>query len=130
MEDQLRVEVCSSIIVASLQMLDDCGSLGLVQEVRQLGKHFLREVSNLLVRPSPRFGQRKDRGELPRGEATGWGTASLLAPGVGMSVGMAIAVPISIWMTVCVGTGLRDIEVQVQSNAKQRGTLLQAVGRG
>jgi len=61
MEDQLRGEVCSSIIVASLQMLDDCGGLGLVQEVRKLGKHLLREVSNLLVRPSPRLGQREDR---------------------------------------------------------------------
>src|SRR5688572_20880565 len=101
MEDQLRVEVCSSSIMASLQVLDDCGCLVLVQEIRQLRKHLLRKVPDLLVRPSPRLGQRKDRRKLLRGETTGGSAVPFSALSIGVSVG-GIAVAISIGVGVSI----------------------------
>src|SRR2546426_7947769 len=118
-----------SIIVASLQMLDYRRCLRLVKEIWKLRKHLLREVTNLLVRPSPRFSQREDRGELFRGQTARGRGVHLRAFAVGVSIhGMAVA--ISIGVTVPAGADLRNIEVQMQPDAEQRGTLLQAVGRG
>src|SRR2546429_4202614 len=59
-DPQFRVEVCSSSIVTSLQVLDHRGCLSLVQKVRQLSKHFLSEITDLLVRPILRLSQRED----------------------------------------------------------------------
>ena len=129
-EVQLRVEVCSSIIVPSLQMLDDRRGLRLFQEVRKLCKHLVRKFTDLLVRPPTRFGQREDRRELLRGQTT----CGLAIPfrnfGDNSSVG-GMAVAIYIGVTVPAGDSLRNVEVQMHSDAEQRDALLQAVrGRG
>jgi len=127
-EVQLRVEVCSSIIVASLQMLDYRRCLRLAQEVRELCKYLLRKLTDLLVRPPPRFSQREDRRELLRGHTTSGCGVHFRAFGVGMSIRGVTA--ISVAVTISAGANLGNVEVQMQSDAEQCGSLLQPVGRG
>jgi hypothetical protein len=109
-EVQLRVEVCSSIIMVSLQMSDYRRCLGLVQEVWKLRKHLLRKFTDLLVRPPPRFSQREDRRDVLRGQSTGWRGVHFRAFGVGVSIG-SLTVAISIGVTVPAGNSLRNVEV-------------------
>jgi hypothetical protein len=100
-------------------MLDDRGSFPLGEEVGHFPKHFLREVPNLLVRPFPRFGQGEDRGELSCGQASGAGSVPFRA--IGMMRTIPVAIPVS---------GRRLTKVKMQSNAKQRRALLEAIRRG
>src|SRR5436190_10809992 len=118
---QLRVVVCSSIIVASLQMLDDGRCFPLVEKVRKFSKHLLREVTNLLVRPSSRLGHSKDRRELPRSETTALGTISFRSMDSIRSV-LAIAVAWDVAVRSSVRVSIADrrhVEVQVQSDSEQ-----------
>src|SRR5947209_11055789 len=62
-------EVFSSIIRASLQVLNDGGCFLLRQEVRHLAEHLVGEVAHVLVRPVLGFGEGKDGGELLGREA-------------------------------------------------------------
>jgi hypothetical protein len=100
-------------------MLDDRGSFPLGEKVRHFPKHFLREVPNLLVRPFPRFGQGEDRGELSCGQASGAGSVPFRA------IGMMRTIPVAITVS-----GRRLTKVKMQSNAKQRRALLEAIRRG
>src|SRR4051812_16888282 len=102
--------------MTSLKMLDDDGRFPLGEEVRQLPKHLLREIPNLLVRPFPCFGQRKDRGELSCGQASAAGAVGFCAVGMVRSVSVAITI-----------SGRTLTKVKMQSDSKQRGALLQAV---
>src|SRR6059036_1252364 len=93
------IDVSSSKIVASLQMLDYRRCRRLVKEIWKLRKHFLREVTDLLVRPSTRFAQGEDRRELLRCQTAGGLAISFRNFGDEVSVG-AMAVATSIDVTV------------------------------
>src|SRR5438876_4774407 len=62
-------EVFSSIIRASLQMLDHGGRFFLGEEIRHLAEHLVGEVAHVFVGPALTLGERKDGGELPGREA-------------------------------------------------------------
>src|SRR2546428_11310125 len=68
-EAQSRGEVFSSIILASLQMLDDGGRFFLGEGGRHLAEHLVGEGAHVFVGPALSLGERKDGGELPGREA-------------------------------------------------------------
>src|SRR5436309_15833303 len=106
-------------------MLDDRRRFPLVEKVRNLPKHFLREVTHLLVRPSSRIGEREDRRELFRSEAAGVETIWFRAVGTVL----ASSIPDTVRVAIPVA-GLRHVEVQVQSDSEQSRALLDAVRCG
>ena len=112
------------LIMASLQMLDDRRSFALVEEIEGLSKHFLREVTDLLLRPSSRLRQRENRRQLSCCQASvignAFGTSRMLFA-ISASESGRIGVSVSI-------RGLRNGEVQVQTDSEQGSALLQTVG--
>src|SRR6266567_2835027 len=64
-EAQSLGEVFSSIILASLQMLDHGRSFLLGQEVRHFAEHLVREFAHVLIRPVLNLRESEDRGKLP-----------------------------------------------------------------
>jgi hypothetical protein len=88
-DPQFRVEVCSSSIVTSLQVLDHRRRLPLVQKGRQLSKHFLGEITDLLVPPFLGLGEREDRRQLFRRQAAGVYARSVRISGMMLSVTLA-----------------------------------------
>jgi hypothetical protein len=117
--------------VASLQVLYNRRRFPLRQEVRQFRKHFLREIPDLFVGPSLCLGEGEDRRHLFSGQAAGGGAVTFTTCGIGVAIGMSVAGAIAMDRTVSVYVSVANVEVQVQSDAEQCGSFLQAVrGRG
>src|SRR5947208_668993 len=69
--------VFSSIILASLQMLDHGGRFFLREEIGHLAKHLVCELPHVFVGPVLDLRERKDRGKLFRRQAAVGGVAAV-----------------------------------------------------
>src|SRR5438552_14941378 len=70
-------EVFSSIIRASLQMLDHGGRFFLGEEIGHLAEHLVREFAHVFVGPVLDLCEREDRGKLFRRQAAVGGVAAI-----------------------------------------------------
>src|SRR2546428_70265 len=70
-------EVFSSIMLASLQMLDYGRRFFLGEEIRHLAEHLVCEFAHVFVRPVLDFREREDRGELFGRQAAVGGVAAI-----------------------------------------------------
>src|SRR5438067_322156 len=76
-EAQSLGEVFSSIILASLQMLDHGGRFFLREKIGHLAEHLVRELPHVLIRPILDLRESEDRGKLPSRQAAVGGVAAV-----------------------------------------------------
>src|SRR5437867_11200382 len=91
-EAQSLGEVCSSIMLASLQMLDHGGRFFPGEEMRHLAEDLVREFAHVLVRPVVCLREREDRGKLLRREAAVGGVAIRRCDSIGALGSPVVAV--------------------------------------
>src|SRR5437867_9596100 len=94
---------------------DDRRCFFLAEKVWQLSEHFLREVTDIFVGPSPRLRQREDRRQLLCRNASSIEPTSFGISGMILSIGMGDAASIRLPVSI---TQLRHVEVQMQSHSK------------